>query len=102
MRKFSNHEEAFQKIKTSTGQSDVQELVYKFLTKEQTYATLLTQVNENEKLFDILRKENDHKTEVLHALEIDNDDTGEDKADKSKLSADNIQINKIGEENVEC
>jgi hypothetical protein len=53
-------------------------------------------------LFDILRKENDHKTEVLHALEIDNDDTGEDKADKSKLSADNIQINKIGEENVEC
>jgi hypothetical protein len=34
MRKFSNHEEAFQKIKTSTGQSDVQELVYKFLTKE--------------------------------------------------------------------
>ena len=31
------------------------------MTKEQTYATLLTQVNENENLLDILRTENDHK-----------------------------------------
>jgi len=34
MRKFHTLEEAFQKIKTSTGNSDVQEMVYKFLTKE--------------------------------------------------------------------
>ena len=40
-------------------------MVYKFLTKEQLYANLLTQVNENEKLFDILRKENDQKQEIL-------------------------------------
>jgi hypothetical protein len=57
-------------------------------------------VNENEKLFEILRKENDDKNEVLHALEIDNDDTGDDK-DKSKLSADNIEINKIQVDNIE-
>lgn len=88
MRKFSNHEEAFQKIKTSTGQSDVQEMVYKFLTKEQTYATLLKQVSENENLLDKLRKENDHKNDILHALEIDNEDNTNDK-DKSKLSEDN-------------
>jgi hypothetical protein len=60
-------------------------MVYKFLTKEQTYATLLKQVNENENLLDILRKENDHKSDILHALEIDNDDKGDEK-EKSKLS----------------
>lgn len=43
----------------------------------------------------MLRKENDHKNEVLHALEIDNDDQGDGQQDKSKLSADNIEINKI-------
>lgn len=61
MRKFRTLEEAFQKIKTSTGNADVQEMVYKFLTKEQTYATLLTQVNTNENLLERLRAENDQK-----------------------------------------
>ena len=36
-------------------------MVYKFLTKEQTYATLLTQVNTNENLLERLRAENDQK-----------------------------------------
>lgn len=49
MKKFRNLEEAFQKIKTSTGNADVQEMVTKFLTREQTYATLLSAVSENEK-----------------------------------------------------
>ena len=61
MRKFRTLEEAFQKIKTSTGNADVKEMVYKFLTKEQTYATLLTQVNTNENLLERLRAENDQK-----------------------------------------
>ena len=38
MKKFHNLEEAFQKIRTSTGNADVQEMVTKFLTREQTYA----------------------------------------------------------------
>ena len=66
-------------------------MVYKFLTKEQTYATLLKQVSENENLLDKLRKENDHKNDILHALEIDNEDNTNDK-DKSKLSEDNQEI----------
>jgi hypothetical protein len=61
MNKFRNLEEAFQKIRTSTGNSDVQEMVTKFLTREQTYAQLLTAVSENEKNLDKLRRENDHK-----------------------------------------
>jgi len=34
-------------------------------------------------------------------LEIDNDDTGDDKQDKSKLSADNIEIDLIQKDNLE-
>ena len=68
MNKFHNLEEAFQKIRTSTGNSDVQEMVTKFLTREQTYAQLLSAVSENEKNLDNLRRENDLKQEQLHSL----------------------------------
>ena len=73
MEKFKELDEAFQKIRTSTGNSDVQEMVHKFLTREQTYAQLLTAVSENEKKLDNLRLENDRKNDILHALHIDNE-----------------------------
>jgi len=34
MNKYRNIEEAFQKIRTSTGNSDVTEMVHKFCTRE--------------------------------------------------------------------
>jgi hypothetical protein len=87
MNKFHNLEEAFQKIRTSTGNSDVQEMVTKFLTREQTYAQLLSAVSENEKNLDKLRRENDMKQEELHALKIDNDNQ-----DSIKVSAEGQEI----------
>lgn len=48
-------------------------MVTKFLTKEQTYAFLLTAVNENEKTLEQLRLETEVKKEKLHQLQIDND-----------------------------
>ena len=90
MNKFHHLEEAFQKIRTSTGNSDVQEMVTKFLTKEQTYATLLTEVNKNEKKLDELRVANDQKSDTLHELkiEIDNDNQKEG----AKVSAESQEI----------
>jgi arginyl-tRNA synthetase len=41
MEKYHNIEVAFSKIKACTGNSDVREMVTKFMTKEQTYSTLL-------------------------------------------------------------
>lgn len=38
MKKSFVIEDAFQKIRTATGHTDVQEIVHKFLTREQTYA----------------------------------------------------------------
>lgn len=54
-------------------------MVHKFLTREQTYAQLLTAVSENEKKLDELRQENDRKEEILHTLRIDNDNNNGDK-----------------------
>ena len=89
MKKFHNLEEAFQKIRTSTGNNDVQEMVTKFLTREQTYAQLLTAVSDNEQKLDKLRLENDNKSEQLHALKIDQDNqTGE----SSKTSVEGLEI----------
>ena len=76
MRKFNSLEDAFQKIRTSTGNSDVQEMVHKFVTREQTYAQLLTAVSENERKLEELRLENDQKGDILHSLQIDNDNQG--------------------------
>ena len=85
MKKFHDLEDAFQKIRTSTGNSDVQEMVHKFLTREQTYAQLLTAVSENEQKLEQLRQENDRKEEVLHTLQINNQEqkrmTSENKLD---------------------
>lgn len=68
MNKYKDVEQSFQMIRTSTGNSDVQEMVKKFLTREQTYAQLLTAVSENEKKLEDLRTANDDKNEQLHAL----------------------------------
>jgi hypothetical protein len=73
MENFNELDEAFKKIRTSTGNSDVVEMVHKFLTREQTYAQLLTAVSENEKKLEDLRLENDKKADILHALHIDHD-----------------------------
>ena len=73
MKRYSHLEDAFQKIRTSTGNGDVQEMVHKFLTREQTYAQLLGRVSDNEKKLDRLRQDNDKKEEVLRVLQIDND-----------------------------
>lgn len=78
MSRYRHLEDAFQKIRTSTGNSDVQTIVTKFLAREQTYTQLLTAVNGHEKTVDGLKKHNDSREEELHALRIANEDAGED------------------------
>ena len=77
MKRTYEIEDAFQKIRAATGFSDVQEIVHKFLTREQTYSQLLMAVSENERKIDNLRKENEHWREKLHELQMHND--GEEK-----------------------
>lgn len=48
MNKYSAIEQAFQKIKQATGNTDVREMVNKFLQREQMYAVLRNEVSENE------------------------------------------------------
>lgn len=55
MKASESIDEAFKKIKTFTGVADVQELVHKFLTKEQTYSELLVAVADSEARIDTLK-----------------------------------------------
>ena len=64
---------AFKNIKTSTGVTDVQELVKRFLTREQTYSDLLQNVNDSDKKVDILKKDNEMLRNRLHDLKIDSE-----------------------------
>lgn len=70
MKRTYEIEDAFQKIRSSTGLTDVQEIVHKFLTREQTYSQLLMAVSDNERKIDNLRRENEHWRENLQTLQI--------------------------------
>ena len=70
MKRTYEIEDAFQKIRASTGLTDVQEIVHKFLTREQTYSHLLMAVSDNERKIDNLRHENEHWRERLHELQM--------------------------------
>jgi hypothetical protein len=51
-------------------------MVKKFLTREQTYAQLLTAVSENEKKLEDLRTADEEKRQLLHDLMMENNANG--------------------------
>lgn len=76
MKDSSTIDEAFKAIKTATGVTDVQEMVRKFLTREQTYSQLLMNVSESERSIDKLKKDNEELRGRLHELKIDAGENG--------------------------
>ena len=74
MQKHAYVEEAFQKIRTATGLSDVNEIVHRFLTREQTYSQLLMAVSENERKIDNLRFDHEGHANRLHELQMEDDE----------------------------
>lgn len=76
MKDSSSIDDAFKSIKTATGVTDVQEMVRKFLTREQTYSQLLMNVSESERHIDKLKKDNEELRGRLHELKIDAGENG--------------------------
>ena len=68
MRNSQSIDDAFKAIKTATGVTDVQDMVRKFLTREQTYSQLLMAVSESERKIDKLKKDNEELRSRLHDL----------------------------------
>merc|ERR1711957_238182 len=85
MRNSAQIDEAFKNIKTATQVTDVQEMVRKFLTREQTYSSLLKTVSESESKIDYLKKSNEELRAQLHELTLDSSNNGQDKS--KELSA---------------
>ena len=80
MRNSAQIDEAFKNIKTATQVTDVQEMVRKFLTREQTYSSLLKTVSDSEAKIDHLKKSNEELRAQLHELTLDSANS----QDKSK------------------
>lgn len=80
MRNSAQIDEAFKNIKTATQVTDVQEMVRKFLTREQTYSSLLKTVSESEGKIDYLKKSNEELRAQLHELTLDNSSNNQDKS----------------------
>lgn len=71
MKQAIDVERAFSKIKSATGLSDVNDIVEKFLTREQNYFMLLKAVNDAEKKLKSLTKENRTAKEMLMILQFE-------------------------------
>lgn len=85
MRNSSQIDEAFKAIKTASGVYDVQEIVKKFLTREQTYSQLLNNVNTSETKTEQLKKDNDELRNRLQELKIDTSANQDENADPAAL-----------------
>jgi len=68
MKAHKETEQAFMQIRACAGNDDVKEIVNKFLTREQTYQSLLGSVKDSEDKFDKLKETCALKQERLHAL----------------------------------
>lgn len=68
--KYSNIEMAFQKIHAATGEYNVNELVHKFLTREQTFKELKYTIDLSRTSIEQLYKRNGEIESVIHAVEI--------------------------------
>ena len=77
-KKFNNEieknkslEQAYSMIKSNTGLSDINEIVERYLTRENNYTGLLKSVSEAEKKLEQLKRQNEQAREQLKIVEIE-------------------------------
>ena len=99
MRASQQIDDAFKQIKTATGVTDVQSMVFRFKQREQTYTQLLTTVSDHEGRVDVLKRDNEELSKRLHDLQIDSGESiggGADNQDTEiiQMNSDlgNIQV----------
>jgi len=91
-------EEAFKRIKSSTGIQDIQEIVRKFLSREQIYNQLLISVNEYEKKIEAIKAANSTYQQTLGSKAVlQGEQSFEDQIKKS-----NKEISLLERTNTNC
>lgn len=71
-------------------------MVRKFLTREQTYSSLLVAVSESERKIDKVKKDNEELRARLHELQIDSDANAQkdDKGQQGPFDEEIVEMNK--------
>lgn len=77
MKAHRETEAAYQQIKACAGNDDVKEIVSKFMSREQTYQSLLQSVKKSEDKYDQLKATCKDKEDYLHSLRIEYDNKKE-------------------------
>lgn len=65
-------------------------MVRKFLTREQTYSSLLLTVSDSEAKIDNLKRDNDELSARLHELQIDSDAVDSNKTANTNMTSSDI------------
>ncbi|CAG9318424.1 unnamed protein product [Blepharisma stoltei] len=72
----SDIEKAFQKIRVATGLHDIEEIVRRFLTREQSYTEFIDVVKETEKKLEEVRDKTDAARSQLQDIQFDREGDG--------------------------
>jgi S-formylglutathione hydrolase FrmB len=73
MKEHAQTEKAFLMMRACAGNANVQQMVGKFLSREQTYASLINQIKTLESKYDACKSANEAGCESLQKLKIAND-----------------------------
>jgi len=73
MKEHAQTERAFLMMRACAGNANVQQMVGKFLSRDQTYASLIHQIKTLESKYDMLKTSNERDAEKLKKLKISND-----------------------------
>lgn len=103
MKRSHTVEDAFQRIRSTTAITDVQEMVTKYLIREQTYASLLQAVGEHERRLEGLRQKTEEKRVVISKLQIEHNALvkGQKLSKTTKGDPVDAEILSLGDE-IEC
>jgi predicted RNase H-like nuclease (RuvC/YqgF family) len=94
MKKWQEIDDAFKKIKTSTGVDDPQALVDKFEKKDTTYFKLLETVASNEAKIDKLKVENEDLRDKIQSMKIGSEKGSEEEKRIADLEEQKQKLDK--------
>lgn len=70
MERSSSIEDAFQQVRSITGLNDAQEMVERYLTREQAYADLMESINESKHKIEDYKQRNNDVEDKINTLEM--------------------------------
>jgi len=92
VRRYESSEKAFQKIKASTGLTDLNEIISKFLGREEKYSELLISIADSERKNGEARKHNEQLAKKVKELREENNLLDKMNEERRDVKGQNVEV----------